>query len=147
MVDGEAACRSSLPSSVRERQYKARANGLRDVVLTPLGKKKIRIPDEEVGLDTAPDLVAATTSRYPGLATFSDENFVVYRRFGRLHARALLYRTEHEPHEVQGGQVRSMPDRQDQHNPFQVPSSRNSLQQKMHERLSTYGQYWKNLKR
>ncbi|KAL8794046.1 MAG: hypothetical protein Q9195_003346 [Heterodermia aff. obscurata] len=145
MADEEPA--SQPPSLSRgERRYALTGWGK----FFSAGKKASRHSDPELGLGRAPNKAAEAPPGYPRIAALraSDDDLMIYRRFGSLHARVLLYRQDElaclerqleelDDLHVRDGQIRGL-NSGNQHNHFEKHSTRITLLRKIRKKLSAF---------
>lgn len=148
MADEKPAPQPPLPSWEGERQHSL--TGWGKSLSTAVGRKTTRNSDPELGLGSAPNKAAGV----PPVAASppSDNQSMIYRRFGELQARRLLHRRDEiarlqrEPEElhdlgVRDGQPGGNLNTRNQHEQFRKRPIRNTLPQETIKRLPDYGEH------
>lgn len=85
-----------LTKSISSKRKRTWIGGAFSTVRSTVQGRPSQEPDPELGVGGTPARAAAAQSGYPSLAKFlnSNEDFMICRRFGFLHARVLLYQQD-----------------------------------------------------
>ena len=85
-----------LTDSVRSKRKRTWMRGAISTIRSTVQGRPSQEPDPELGVGGTPARAAAFQLGYPSLAKFpnSDDVFMIYRRFGFLHARFLFHQRE-----------------------------------------------------